>query len=367
MRCARAGGGAARLAGGLGVPLRPAAARRLRDAARAARRGAGAARRPAAALCPARAGGGGAGGRAAERRACLRAHAPALAAGLPPLAAAVRRRGEARGRRRAGGVVRIMTVHGAKGLQAPLVILPDTTALPPEDGPLLWATDPATGVAVPLWSPRKEVAAPPPTGCARRRGAPDGGAQPAALRRDDPRRGPAGGMRLGSRARRRAPSAGTAWSARLRPARRRARAVRRMGRPCCAYGIAAARRARARGPPEPARRRRLPSWAGASPDWRAVPPPPEPARPEPLAPSRPDGAGLGPVPHAVSPLAAGSQGKRGSSAASLSMPCCSICPRAAGASVRRLLAPGSIGPDTGWRDERGGRDRGRGAGDPRAS
>ncbi len=30
----------------------------------------------------------------------------------------------------AGGVVRIMTVHGAKGLQAPLVILPDTTSLP---------------------------------------------------------------------------------------------------------------------------------------------------------------------------------------------------------------------------------------------
>ncbi len=27
-----------------------------------------------------------------------------------------------------------MTVHGAKGLQAPLVVLPDTTALPPDDG-----------------------------------------------------------------------------------------------------------------------------------------------------------------------------------------------------------------------------------------
>ena len=38
-----------------------------------------------------------------------------------------------------GAVVRIMTVHGAKGLQAPLVILPDTTALPPEDGTVLWA------------------------------------------------------------------------------------------------------------------------------------------------------------------------------------------------------------------------------------
>ena len=36
----------------------------------------------------------------------------------------------------AGSLVRVMTVHGAKGLQAPLVILPDTTALPPDDGPI---------------------------------------------------------------------------------------------------------------------------------------------------------------------------------------------------------------------------------------
>ena len=36
----------------------------------------------------------------------------------------------------AGASVRIMTVHGAKGLQAPLVILPDTTALPQDDGRL---------------------------------------------------------------------------------------------------------------------------------------------------------------------------------------------------------------------------------------
>ena len=30
----------------------------------------------------------------------------------------------------AGNLVRIMTVHGAKGLQAPLVVVPDTAALP---------------------------------------------------------------------------------------------------------------------------------------------------------------------------------------------------------------------------------------------
>src|SRR6185503_15111543 len=57
----------------------------------------------------------------------------------------------------AGGLVRVMTVHGAKGLQAPLVILPDTTALPPDEGALLWAGDPATGSQVPIWSPRREL------------------------------------------------------------------------------------------------------------------------------------------------------------------------------------------------------------------
>jgi len=35
--------------------------------------------------------------------------------------------------------VRIMTVHGAKGLQAPIVILPDTCQVPKRGSPLLWA------------------------------------------------------------------------------------------------------------------------------------------------------------------------------------------------------------------------------------
>ncbi len=57
----------------------------------------------------------------------------------------------------AGSLVRVMTVHGAKGLQAPLVILPDTTSLPPEEGSILWATDPASNHEVPIWSPRREL------------------------------------------------------------------------------------------------------------------------------------------------------------------------------------------------------------------
>jgi len=48
----------------------------------------------------------------------------------------------------------------------------------------------------------------------------------------------------------------------------------------------------------------LPGWAGRRGNWRPAPPPPEPPLPVPLAPSRPDGAGLGQVPRAASPLAA---------------------------------------------------------------
>jgi ATP-dependent helicase/nuclease subunit A len=59
----------------------------------------------------------------------------------------------------AGGFVRIMTVHGAKGLQAPVVILPDTTRTSTHtpgrsDKRLLWPDK--TGLSLPLWTPRKD-------------------------------------------------------------------------------------------------------------------------------------------------------------------------------------------------------------------
>ncbi len=53
------------------------------------------------------------------------------------------------------GLVRIMTVHGAKGLQAPIVILPDTTGRGRSDSGLQWLVDEA-GRELPLWSPRAE-------------------------------------------------------------------------------------------------------------------------------------------------------------------------------------------------------------------
>ncbi|NKB50482.1 MAG: double-strand break repair helicase AddA [Alphaproteobacteria bacterium] len=52
----------------------------------------------------------------------------------------------------AGGAVRVMTVHGAKGLQAPIVILPDTMQVPVASPHLLW---PEPGNIM-LWAPRAE-------------------------------------------------------------------------------------------------------------------------------------------------------------------------------------------------------------------
>ncbi len=49
--------------------------------------------------------------------------------------------------------VRIMTVHGAKGLQAPIVILPDTQQKPNQVSTLLWSGD-----DLPIWTPRAGLA-----------------------------------------------------------------------------------------------------------------------------------------------------------------------------------------------------------------
>ncbi len=59
----------------------------------------------------------------------------------------------------AGDRVRVMTVHGAKGLEAPVVILPDTLAAPPQMRDQILLTD----ADVPCWTLRRDDEVPPLT------------------------------------------------------------------------------------------------------------------------------------------------------------------------------------------------------------
>lgn len=53
--------------------------------------------------------------------------------------------------------VRIMTVHGSKGLQAPIVFMPDVTGAPTRSAPVMWPEDDRS---VPLYAPRRGMEAP---------------------------------------------------------------------------------------------------------------------------------------------------------------------------------------------------------------
>jgi ATP-dependent helicase/nuclease subunit A len=203
------------------------------------------------------------------------------------------------------GMVRVMTVHGAKGLQAPLVILPDTTGLPPENEALFRVHDPVSGADLPLYTPNREhrCGVTDTLRQARRQAAIEEHNRLlyVALTRAEDRVVVAGWethhslpdgcwYRLVKRgfsrlAGERTPFAGD-W-----PGERLRFASPQHGEPEAALS-----------PPSPVAPP-LPVWAGRAPDWRPSPPPPEPARPSPLAPSRPEGVELGAPPPAASPLA----------------------------------------------------------------
>ena len=198
----------------------------------------------------------------------------------------------------AGGQVRILTVHGAKGLQAPLVILPDTTAMPKDDDALLWGNDPATRLPVPIWTPRAEFH------CESTRRIRDTARQ---SRREE-------------------------YNRLLYVALTRAEdrlvvcgAKPKYGAPAeaCWYSLIARGFSRLTEMPEgefvryesaqtAPHEREQPSQAAAGashpPPCMGTPPKPEPARPMPLAPSRPEGVEFGPVPASASPLAQVEQG-----------------------------------------------------------
>ncbi|HWI28838.1 MAG TPA: double-strand break repair helicase AddA [Stellaceae bacterium] len=83
-----------------------------------------------------------------------RMHGPSLQGFLHWLATGeteVKRDLEQRGRNE----VRVFTVHGAKGLQAPIVFLPDTLQVPRQTAPLLW-----TEAGMPLWRAHAGCVAP---------------------------------------------------------------------------------------------------------------------------------------------------------------------------------------------------------------
>jgi ATP-dependent helicase/nuclease subunit A len=100
-----------------------------------------------------------------------RAHPPGLQGFLAWLRAGgaeVKREHEA-----GANEVRVMTVHGAKGLESPIVILADTTSVTGRADPLAWVADAPTGAAVPLWAPRKEFRPPVVTAAQDREGLAD--------------------------------------------------------------------------------------------------------------------------------------------------------------------------------------------------
>ncbi len=219
----------------------------------------------------------------------------------------------------AGDAVRVMTAHGAKGLQARLVVLPDTTAVPPTDENLLWSgpgDDAAEdGMVLPFWVPRAELGSAPTRRLRDRiRAAAEEESNRllyVALTRAadrlvvcgwEPGRKPGG-----------TPPPG-AWYLLCRKGFEAAGATGRPfplgwpGEMLVLERVGAADPARSEAPasrPEVP----LPSWIGRAPSWRAQPPPAEPPLPRPLAPSRPDDVGLGPVPALRSPLDALTRGR----------------------------------------------------------
>ena len=230
-----------------------------------------------------------------------RAHPPSLQGFLHWLrqsGAEVKRQAEG-----AGDAVRIMTVHGAKGLQAPLVVLPDTTSMPPDERLLAWTRDPDSGVALPLWAPRKELH------CAALQKVRDDGAAArtaeynrllyVALTRAEDRLVVCGWQgKLGVDA--------ACW---YRLVERGLGVLKPAATPFRAWGGEALAHDSAQSAPVPQPRGRdveggtaAPAWLGRAPDWRPHDPPPEPSLPRPLAPSRPEGVAFGPVPRAASPL-----------------------------------------------------------------
>jgi len=193
--------------------------------------------------------------------------------------------------------VRILTVHGAKGLEAPIVFLPDTLQVPQKSPPLLWDE---TGM--PLWLVTRDA---PPRAADAARAA-------ARRRRDQEYRRllyvamtrAADRLYICGWQTRRPPPAGN-WYALVASGLEAAGAERFALGEEAFPGVAGWAGAGLRlqcaqtGKPSAARpTRHEPTRTALLPDWCWQAPPPEPAPPKPLAPSQPRGQ----EPPARSPL-----------------------------------------------------------------
>ena len=197
--------------------------------------------------------------------------------------------------------VRILTVHGAKGLEAPIVFLPDTLQMPNKTAPILWHGGPREA-ALPLWMVARE--APPPAAQA---------ALDAAKRKRDQeyRRllyvamtRAADRLYICGWQTKRPPPNGN-WHALVDKGLRAADAAPFDFAGETFSGLAAwsgeglRLRHEQSGKPQRAKpAESLPISSALLPDWCSLPPPPEPSPPKPLAPSRPQGQ----EPPARSPL-----------------------------------------------------------------
>jgi ATP-dependent helicase/nuclease subunit A len=195
--------------------------------------------------------------------------------------------------------VRILTVHGAKGLEAPIVFLPDTMQLPERRVRLLWSE----GEGLPLWCPDRDLAAPfyaRERDALRRRHLQEyRRLLYVALTRAEDRLYVCGWQM--QRPAREAPCwhalCEAGWSGLAQPMPFDTRPVlgERDGWSGDGLRLSAAQTA----PPRSERPLAVARPLGALPGWAAAPPPPEPSPPRPLLPSRPSG----PEPATLSPLA----------------------------------------------------------------
>ena len=180
-----------------------------------------------------------------------------------------------------GEEVRIMTVHGAKGLQAPIVILPDTTTLPKADKKLFWLDVPQQSAKIPVFCPRTALRAEAVAQAAT--------ADKAAMQAEYNRllyvaltRAEDELLICGAEGKRRPPE--TCWYEAVAQgfARLDTRDEDGVLVHDCEQGAAPDRIAKV----SESRSAPLPAWAGGAPGWQALPPPKETAKPERIVPSR---------------------------------------------------------------------------------